>query len=703
MSDAGRVVFDPHPAGEHRRPSRNEESPVRAKSLPALLLLPWVFLGGLFPAAAPGGAAAPPARSGDRPPSHPPLRPAPPPSDRPLADGPAFFADPRRGDDGGKDTPWRSINHAVRHLKPGATLYLRGGTYYEHVVVSRAGRDQAPITVRSFPGEQAVLDGGFREFFEDPAEAWEPFGEGGGGEYRSKRAYPNLRDVLGAFGDSRVGLHTYHHARDLRAANELWDWEDGADPKTIDIKPLYCGPGLWYDRDAGRIHVRLAHTHVPDVANYRGPTDPRKLPLVVAPFRSVPLLLDGARHVRFQDLVVRGGGYDTVVLRQCADVEFDNVTVWCGTYGMRVVGTHRLRLHRCALHGSVPPWSFRADTSLRSYPGRPYRDLTRFGTHALLVPEAGREFEVFALPINDEWEIAYCDFTDAHDGVYLGGINLRFHHNRVLDLQDDGIYLSPMYARTGRGRAEVHLYQNYVGRCLTALAFGGPEKVTEDTVFLYRNVIDLREPVPVARPSSKQLRPRLAFGTVMGDHGSPPWSTMRIYQNTFLTRAARRSDMGLLGAPHADRPRRVFNNLLLHLTALPRLTSPDPDRNAWADGNLYGAPGLEARRAAGYFAKYRSSPAFEQSKKVYPPGFDRNSLAADPRLVKVGGERSATDDYRLQAGSPAVAAGVELPADWPDPLRRQDKGRPDIGALPLGAPPLRAGPAAAPLRERKPE
>jgi hypothetical protein len=49
------------------------------------------------------------------------------------------------------------------------------------------------------------------------------------------------------------------------------------------------------------------------------------------------------------------------------------------------------------------------------------------------------------------------------------------------------------------------------------------------------------------------------------------------------------------------------------------------------------------------------------------------------------------NDYRLQSGSAAVDAGVELPANLPDPVRGQDKGKPDIGALPLGAEPLQAG------------
>ena len=57
-----------------------------------------------------------------------------------------------------------------------------------------------------------------------------------------------------------------------------------------------------------------------------------------------------------------------------------------------------------------------------------------------------------------------------------------------------------------------------------------------------------------------------------------------------------------------------------------------------------------------------------------------------------------TLDVRLRPDSPAVDAGLELPAGWPDPLRKLDKGKPDLGALPLGADPLRVGPTAAPAK-----
>ena len=87
------------------------------------------------------------------------------------------------------------------------------------------------------------------------SSAWEPAPGGVAGEYRSKAVHKNIRDVVGLFGDSNVGLQTYWYRMDLQAENEKWN----PNPKTF-VDPVYCGPGLWYDKLTGRVHVRLAHT-----------------------------------------------------------------------------------------------------------------------------------------------------------------------------------------------------------------------------------------------------------------------------------------------------------------------------------------------------------------------------------------------------------------------------------------------------------
>src|SRR5688572_16139487 len=82
--------------------------------------------------------------------SHAPMRPLPQPTQRPRAEGAAYFVDAARGldtNDGSETSPWKTIVRAFDALKAGDTLYLRGGRYYENLYVSLVGRPEATITI----------------------------------------------------------------------------------------------------------------------------------------------------------------------------------------------------------------------------------------------------------------------------------------------------------------------------------------------------------------------------------------------------------------------------------------------------------------------------------------------------------------------------------------------------------------------------
>ncbi len=588
------------------------------------------------------------------------------------------FVDATKGDDkadGSKQSPWRTIAAGLARLQPGDTLSLRAGVYRESVRVSVTGKPDAPITLRSYPGEMATIDGTIAEFMDTPSTAWEPVPDGAEHEYRSTRAYPNLRDMLGAFADSNIGLQTYWHLQDLRATNELWD-EDGTD-----VRPLYVGPGLFYNAQTGCIHLRLAHTRLAgDIVNYTGETDPRKTPLMIAAFRTVPLHIDGARHVKFQNLTIRGGGYDTVVLDQASDIELDRVVVYCGTYGLKASSTQRLRISNSAFYGNLPPWSFRNENSLRNRPGRNKRDIARLSGHALLVAETGYEHSVYAIPANDDWEISHSTFTNCHDGVYLGGINVKFHHNRLDNMQDDGIYISPVYPSAQA--SHVQIYQNHISRCLTAFALGGPlSDVRQTSVSIYRNVVDQREGVNASRPTPAKPTVVKAIGNVMGDHGSPPWPKMNIYHNTMITSAApRQAAMGMLGAIRPGDPaRQVLNNAFVSLDKLSPY-APPAQPGSVDGGSLYWGTNLAGVTREKYLGKFLTPEGSPTTGSVL------QTVVGDPQFENVD-----KADFRLKPGSPAIDAGVAIPPDWPDPLRSADAGSPDIGALPAGTPALSAG------------
>jgi hypothetical protein len=77
----------------------------------------------------------------------------------------ALFVSPAGSDSnpGSEAAPFRTITHAMKQLRPGMTLIVRGGTYTERVVLRGSaltpGTPEARITVRNYPGERPVVQG----------------------------------------------------------------------------------------------------------------------------------------------------------------------------------------------------------------------------------------------------------------------------------------------------------------------------------------------------------------------------------------------------------------------------------------------------------------------------------------------------------------------------------------------------------------
>ena len=636
--------------------------------------------------------------------SHPAPRPLPQPSSRPMGDGPARFVDAQRGADdnpGTQDAPWRTVTRGVERVPAGGTLYLRGGTYYEQVCIARAGRLDAPITLRSCPGEVAILDGGIREFAESPATAWTPV-PGVPDLFRSSRAHPNCRYLLGRFADSMAGLLAYYHREDIAELDRTLLEYDASRPSPL---PVYLGPGLWYDQADGHLYARLSHTRynfaTPGMENYSGVRDPREVPIVVAPYRAVPLLMDGARHVVVQDLAIRGGGENTVVMRGCEDVTFDNVLIYPGTYGLRARSCGQVKFLRSAIYGSHPPWGPHIIAALRIYSGNPpevnrrMRELARLNTHVMLAIEGRTEDNVdYGWPSNREWEVGWCDFTDSLDGNHLGGFGVQYHHNHMDRVFDDSVYLTPLTPFAG---GDIHVHSNLFTRCGIAFGIGGMS-LPGGPVYVYRNVVDMRWRVPFSHHRMVHLPPFVRHG------GYAPFGPLHIYQNTFISTMSPRSSDAItqdvdrnygqstLAFAEAGAPRRVFNNLFVHLKGM---VPPSPDslprlsEDVQVDGNVHWDLRDPVKAQAALDA-YRASDFFAQTRARYAPGWEANARAGDPQFARFSPDPAVENDYRIASGGAAAGAGVPLPKDLADPLRPTE-GRPDAGAVPVGAPPLAAG------------
>ncbi len=641
--------------------------------------------------------------------SHPPMRPLPQSVKAPLAVGPKLFVDAVPGNDTGAGSPaapWKSLAHATRQLQPGDTLYLRGGMYYEKVSLTRSGTTNAPITIASFPGELAVIDGGLREFLDSPATSWEPCAGGAEGEFVSTKTYLHADDrkvptqflpaswepmwgieeerplALGCFADSMVPLHGYRLAVDLRSTNELWL----AGKQGMRDTGFYCGPGLWFNRSAGRLHIRLTHTKLAGLGDraYRGETDPRKLPLVIAlGFGDDVLRVNGVKHVRLHGLVLRGAtGSPMIHLYGSQHIELDHVTVFGGFPALLVNASQNIRVTHSAFRGNAAPWTGRAHMKYR-------------GTASYQIVLRNDQ------PGNENLEFAHCEFTDDHDFAFLRyAKNLQFHHNFVDNFTDDGMECgAKLRSHT------IYIHQNRIGACLGVFQQHEIEKdeapLDHDAkagVFIFRNVFDFRAGVYYQTPA--QPDPTGAFlhheGHLASDHGGPIWPVMRVYHNTFLRRTPTYRDyflfgLGAAGLKHTERD--VFNNLFVQIEKVPGtgFAGIKEPGNVREGGNILWGVKDGPLLTGDPFAKFRASPLFTASKKFYEPGLTTHDRVADPKFVSLPADDSQPVDLRLQPGSPALSGGQRLPTEWPESVHATYKDAPHIGAIPLGVQPWGVG------------
>ncbi|MCA9173899.1 MAG: hypothetical protein KDB14_05370 [Planctomycetales bacterium] len=651
--------------------------------------------------------------------SHPPTRPLPQPFAAPvapvMAPGKLWHVDPTRGDDagdGGEQQPWRTLAYATRQLQPGDTLLLRGGVYYERLALTRSGEQQRPITIRAYPGELPVVDGGLREFRERPEQAWMPLDGGAEGEYVSTATYPGvdarraptqflpaswepmwgIEDerplALGHFGDSMVPLHGYRLLADLRAKNELWT----GNKQQMSELGLYGGPGLWFNRETQRVHIRLAHHQMAGLEGnaYRGETDPRRLQLSIAlGFGEEVMRIVGLHDVALQGIVFRGAtGSPLLHVYGSQRVTLDHLTLFGGFPGLLVNASQQIRVTHSAFRGLAAPWTSRAHMKYR-------------GTASYQIVFRNEQ------PINEDIELANCEFTDDHDFAFLRYVkNLQFHHNLVDNFNDDGLECGAKLRDH-----TLYIYQNRIGRCLIPIT---QHEIMKDEapldhdegsgVHIYRNVFDMRGGVyksPPAEPDATGAYLR-GEGHLAGDHGSPIWPVMRVYHNTFVreTPVFRNYFLFGLGAQGLRQNERdVFNNLFVQTDRVPGVVilGKDPGKLREGGNLIWGVtegrelPDEPAKASALWFAKFRRSPLFALSQQVHEPGWTTQDRVADPRFVKLSSAVGEADDLRLRDDSPAIDFGRPLPESWPDPLRSQDDEHPDSGALPRGVEPARIG------------
>lgn len=60
---------------------------------------------------------------------------------------------------GSFEHPYRTIQEAVDVAQAGDTIYIRGGSYHEKIIIKNSGKKNQPITLRNYQQETVVIDG----------------------------------------------------------------------------------------------------------------------------------------------------------------------------------------------------------------------------------------------------------------------------------------------------------------------------------------------------------------------------------------------------------------------------------------------------------------------------------------------------------------------------------------------------------------
>jgi hypothetical protein len=582
--------------------------------------------------------------------------------------------------------PWRTVQTAIGRLAPGDTLYLRGGAYYGRVTVSVSGSAGAPIVIRSYPGEDAMLDSGTPDFRSAGNQDWELV-NAALGEYRSVRTFSDNDQVYAyvagvpGYMNERVALVPYESAAAFRSISETY--VDGT-------TPFYVGPGTFWDPADQRIHVRLAKTADFRAAEARYGTvfaadlpDPRQHSIVHSQ-ASTTLTVSGS-YLVFASLTVNPANTTVELLSASHDVVFDGVTVWLGDSAIETEGARNVVITRSRIYGDAPPWVFWSDMKDPPAPANLLRATSidlRSGTRDV--------------------EISYCHIRGS--GQDLIGTNqdegeIDVHHNRIENATDDAFELE---GSTDVGRITIH--DNYVLNCLTAVAPGQDSPSFTGPLLVYRNVIALLRDPPINRKEGINgwnggYRHGFEYMFKHGTGAADQTRNAHYYHNTLVLLNS--DERGLNLIPKDPTDARIANNLCVTVNGNVNRDYRNA-AGAVVDGNLYWK--MNTVDTEPLLASHTTVAAFSSAT-----GFEVHGIGSTPRrgtdprfvglrievvdptrmrwAVSPASEVPAITDFLLAAGSPAIGAGIALPSHPVLGTLPDSRTSRDLGALPFGLSP----------------
>lgn len=380
-----------------------------------------------------------------------------------------YYVSPDGSDrnDGGLDSPWQTVGYALRQLSPGDVLNLRGGTYYEHGInVDLNGTASAPITIQSYPGERATIDGGLPDFRSAPNSAWELV-DGEVQLYRTRKTFQEQFDFVGAWlVNDDLQLVEYESGENLESTN--YGPLNG-------MEPFYMGPGIQLRAD-GHIYIRLTYNRH-DLTDAEGkpiaatPTDTNPNNNSLAVFFSDQIFtLGGTSYLHFKDLDFAHARYILDVRNGSHHITMSRCGLNYGNRGLVLRdGVHDWEIYECEFNNGVPPYVYWTDVKNRDHE----------------VAEAYPEFQSAAISGSmPGFYIHHNLFRDSFDGLTVdsGTNGARIMENVFKEVQDDSLNLS-----AGIGNVEVAY--NMLWHVMSGISNLSSD-AARGQVYIHHNVID---------------------------------------------------------------------------------------------------------------------------------------------------------------------------------------------------------------------
>jgi len=589
--------------------------------------------------------------------------------------GAAYYVDPVAGSDaasGAESTPWRTLGHAVAQLQAGDTLTLRGGTYFERAIhVAASGTASQPITIQSHPGETATLDGGLLPFRAPGNQDWEPV-DPSRFLYRSVTSHPGLERAHGYLEVQGVLTHlvAYEDYGHLASDNQFFTLVD----------PLYVGHGVFWNPTDEKIYIRLQRSDLQLFQGFPDPPslDPRQVRLTLFSNQAVLILDPGASHLVFDGVNVKHQNNAFEFETGSHDITVRNAEILGGRSHVLVrEGVYNLLFDGLRIDDSMPPWITWEDVKSGTRPAN--------------------QFQGVGINLQDQThhiEIRNSRFANLFDGIGANAVtsDLHVHDNVFEGVRDDCLSL-------GSSGFNHHVHHNQMIGVSKAVSRDGlGNSPFPGTTWLHHNVVDATRLMQYGRQNPDgswhgKAQPGMdgkVWASPFGSHSdSDPGagSVWKIYHNTILLG----KDLGDWGAGHTRHQMEgyvteVYNNLFVQIAdhRIAREATATGGKQIY-DGNLYHrqAPTptdplfrryeLVAGGALVDFptlGAFLGSPFWQATRSFYAPGWESQSVEADPQL---------DGDYRPSLDGPAARGAVALPAGLPG-----DAGETFRGALTPG-------------------